>query len=360
MTTDEYERLAATLNRIPNGFPPVEDGTHLRILRWVFTPEEAGIASQMRLRGETSEELAERLQMPVRELEKRLDAMEEKGQIFARESDGVKRYALTVFIGGIWEDQMGRMDREFAQMVDEYFTKGKNKGLFDTEPPIFKVIPINRTISTEIEVYPYEIAEEIIAKAKSWGLRECMCKKQKGLLDEKCRYPSSVCLLFSSSPNAYEGDELTTSISREESLRILYEAEEAGLVHCSMNVKEGHSYICNCCTCCCVMLSGMVKLGQPHAFMRSNFVIEVDEGRCIGCGVCTDRCQFGALELQSDVCQADSVRCVGCGVCSVSCEADALHLVHRPSDERSTPPEDRKDWMKEKARARGLDLSDLL
>ncbi|NHJ14206.1 MAG: hypothetical protein EAX95_11050 [Candidatus Thorarchaeota archaeon] len=360
MTIDEYERLAATLNKIPNGFSPVEDGTHLRILRWIFTPEEANIAGQMKLRGETSEELAKRLRMPVEELENRLHDMERKGQIFVLESDGFKRYALTVFIGGIWEGQMDRMDEDFARMVDEYFTKGKNKGLFDTEPPIFKVIPINKTISTEIEVYPYEVAEEIIEKARSWGVRECMCKKQKGLLDEKCKYPSSVCLLFSSRPNAYQKDELTTTISKEESLRILHEAEEAGLVHCAMNVKHGHSYICNCCTCCCVMLTGMVKLGQPHAFLRSNFTIEVDEGRCIGCGDCIDRCQFDVLKLQGEICQANQVKCVGCGVCTISCAVGALSLVPRPPEERTIPPEDRSGWMKEKARARGLELSELL
>ncbi len=360
MTADVYERLAATLNKIPNGFPPVEDGTHLKILRWIFADDEADIASKLKLRGETIKELADRLHLPSDELERKLDRMVEKGQIYSWLSNSGKRYALTVFIGGIWENQMSRMDRNFAQLVDEYFAKSRNEGLFDTQPAIFKVIPINRSISTDLEIYPYEVAESIIGNAKSWGLRECMCKKQKNLLNQKCSYPSSVCLLFSSRPDAYTEDSLTTVISKEDSMRILREAEEAGLVHCAMNVQQGHSYICNCCTCCCVMLTGMVKYGQPHAFVRSNFIIDIDEDKCTGCATCIVRCQFEALSMIGSNCQVDHRKCVGCGVCTISCTEDALKLISRAPEDKKTPPENRSEWMKKKAEARGLDISELL
>ncbi|MFQ5831193.1 MAG: 4Fe-4S binding protein [Candidatus Thorarchaeota archaeon] len=286
--------------------------------------------------------------------------MVQKGQIFAWNSSTGRRYALTVFLGGIWEGQIQRMDREFAQLMEDYFDKGRGVGHFHTEPAVFRVIPVNRAITPELEVYPFEVAENIVQGAKSWGLRECMCKKQLGVLDQDCEYPTSVCLLISSRPGAYDDDALTKPISKEESLDILLKAEEAGLIHCSSNVQQGHSYICNCCTCCCAMLRGLVQLGQPHAFVNSNFQASVEQGACAGCGDCVVRCQFDALSLVQDICQVDNSRCVGCGVCSIACPENALRLVSRDSAERKTPPESRTDWNTRRAISRGLDMSDLL
>ena len=56
-----YEALSETLNKIPNGFPRFKDGIHLKILKWIFTPEEAELASRMRLKGETADEIFKRL-----------------------------------------------------------------------------------------------------------------------------------------------------------------------------------------------------------------------------------------------------------------------------------------------------------
>ncbi|MFQ5831194.1 MAG: hypothetical protein ACE5H4_00630 [Candidatus Thorarchaeota archaeon] len=59
MTTEPYEKLAAILNKIPNGFSHIEGGTHIQLLQWIFSPEEAHLASKMKLRGETSEEMTD-------------------------------------------------------------------------------------------------------------------------------------------------------------------------------------------------------------------------------------------------------------------------------------------------------------
>jgi len=360
LQADAYERLAARLNKMPLGFPSVEDGTHLRILRWIFTPEEAEIASQMKLRGETAEELANRLGLRLRNVQTRLEAMARKGQIRAWDSSTGRRYALIVFVGGIWENQLRRMDKEFAQLAEGYFSKSVGRGLFDTPPALFKVIPINRAIRPELEVYPYEIAQSMVQDSKSWGLRECMCKKQKQAVGEPCKFPSSVCILISpNKEHAYDNDSFTKAITKEEALAVLHQAEEAGLVHCSMNVQTGYSYICNCCTCCCLMLRSLVKWKQPHAFIRSNYMTQVDAESCTGCGRCIERCQFGALSIPESTCEVDSNLCVGCGVCSMACKEGALSLRARSPDDTTTPPASREEWMTLKAESRGVDPSDL-
>jgi len=45
MATDIYERLADALDRLPNGFPRTASNKEIRILKKIFSPEEASLAS---------------------------------------------------------------------------------------------------------------------------------------------------------------------------------------------------------------------------------------------------------------------------------------------------------------------------
>lgn len=158
MSSDAYERLAKTLDKIPNGYPAVESGAHLKVLEWIFTPEEADLASQMKLKGETVEQLAERLEIPVEGLKERLDTMVEKGQIhktYSR-SKSAHLYFLMPFAVGIYEEQLDRMDEEFARLFEDYFQEGGLGRVAAGHPAIFKVIPVETKINTDLEIYPYQ------------------------------------------------------------------------------------------------------------------------------------------------------------------------------------------------------------
>ena len=61
MSQEVYKKLAERLDALPNGFPPTEDGVELRMLAKLFTPEEAELASQLRLTREVPEQVAKRL-----------------------------------------------------------------------------------------------------------------------------------------------------------------------------------------------------------------------------------------------------------------------------------------------------------
>lgn len=359
--SDVYERLADVLDKIPNSFTKVEDGSHLKVLEWIFAPTEAELASRMKLRGETLDELRTRLGVGFDDVETLLETMAEKGQVRAWNSSTGRRYALIPFVVGIYEEQLGRMDSEFAKVAEDFFIKGRGGELLNKSPAVFQVIPVNQAIKTELDIHPYQIAEQMLESAKSWGIRECICKKQQELLDNKCSYPSSVCLIFApKTENAFESDELTKAITKEESLRILRESEDAGLVHCSMNIQKGHQYICNCCTCCCNILRGVSVSNAPHALVNSDYIIEVDTELCAGCGTCIDRCQFEALTIPEDVSVVDSERCVGCGVCAITCPEGALSLVDRAPEDKKERPESFMDWMTQKAVSRGVDPSEML
>nr|KXH72275.1 MAG: hypothetical protein AM324_07600 [Candidatus Thorarchaeota archaeon SMTZ1-83] len=363
MSDDPYVRLAAVLDTIPNGYAHTEDGTHLKVLQWIFTPEEAALASKLKLRGETAEEITARLDLPLEQTTELLETMVEKGQIsgWISRSAGMRKYALMPFAIGIYEEQLGRMDEEFAKLCQEYFEKTRGGSLFNTAPPIFKVVPVNKSVSADLIIHPYEQAEKLVETSASWGVRECICKKQRGLIGEPCSYPTTVCItLAPRRENAFDDDELTTPIGKEDALRLLRDSAEAGLVHCTMNVQRGQTYICNCCTCCCGVLRGLTEYDQPNAFVDSDFIINVDSDLCSGCGTCVERCQFGALSIPEDVSVADKDRCIGCGVCVIECPEEALELVPREGRGEVEPPESLLDWMTKKAMVRGLDPSELL
>ena len=54
----------------------------------------------------------------------------------------------------------------------------------------------------------------------------------------------------------------------------------------------------------------------------------IDQDRCIKCGVCREKCVFGAVTSDFKV---DAIACEGCGVCTVVCPANAAALVERVS-----------------------------
>ncbi|MCK4849442.1 MAG: hypothetical protein KAT16_10465, partial [Candidatus Heimdallarchaeota archaeon] len=100
-----YVALAETLDKIPNGYAKTSDDTYLRLLQWIFTEDEADLASKMKLMGETVEDLADRLDIPEEGLKEKLENMIEKGQITVYNTRSGRKYGLMPFAVGIYEEQ---------------------------------------------------------------------------------------------------------------------------------------------------------------------------------------------------------------------------------------------------------------
>ena len=62
----------------------------------------------------------------------------------------------------------------------------------------------------------------------------------------------------------------------------------------------------------------------------SGYRSQVDTDVCIGCGDCSNLCQFGALSADDGVAVVDAALCMGCGVCVSRCSQGALSLVRDP------------------------------
>jgi len=132
------------------------------------------------------------------------------------------------FVVGVYEEQLSRMDEEFARLLEEYHLEAAlGWGEFlNTLPSIHKVIPVEKSIPFEVQVFPYEQASALLNKAKSFGVRKCICRVQRGLLGEPCKYPIEVCMVFAPTEGAFDDDPDTRAITKEEALQILRETEE--------------------------------------------------------------------------------------------------------------------------------------
>jgi ferredoxin len=361
MPEDIYKKLARRLDAIPNGFPATESGVELKILAKIFNLQEAELASIMRLTPEPASQIAARAGLNPGEAERVLREMARKGQIRARRGEEGLIFGLMPFIVGIYEEQLPRLDEELASLVEEYFQETQGAaGVGTKAPPIHRVIPVNEAIPFDLEVFPAERATELLEQAKSWGVRHCICRVQQRLVGKGCDHAVENCVVFAPVENAFDQSEADRPIAKEEALRILGDAESAGLVHCAANQSGQIFYICNCCTCCCGVIRGLTEFDKPIALARSDFWATVDEELCTGCGECQQRCQFKALSVTGDRCMVNYDRCMGCGLCVAVCPTEAMGLERRPQGEVPATPADQRQWMAQRADERGIDITEVL
>jgi MinD superfamily P-loop ATPase len=71
---------------------------------------------------------------------------------------------------------------------------------------------------------------------------------------------------------------------------------------------------------------------QPTLIEESEFYSGwmpiIDEEKCIGCGLCADKCYFNALEID-EVAKLEILECEGCGYCKIACPQNAITMQKR-------------------------------
>jgi len=340
-----YSRLAKRLNEFPHGYPTTDSGVELRILEHIFNPEDAEMALELKMVPESSQAIAKRLRRDADDTRSTLDRMAHGGQIFAFKIRGKMRFMLAPFVVGIYEFQLPRMNTELAEMFEEY-APTLLRELGGATPSLARVIPVDHTIDASAEVLRYENVQEMMQRAHSFRVMDCICRTEKAAMGETCSHTLETCLAFSPEPDAY--DEFPSwgrTITREEALELLSRCEQEGLVHCTYNLQKQNMFVCNCCGCCCGFLRGVKEFEAPHLLLRSNWVASIDPDECIACGVCADeRCPMDAITEDDDTYVVVDHRCIGCGVCTLECPSDAVSLLQRPEDQRTEPPKNLVDW----------------
>jgi electron transport complex protein RnfB len=334
--TDIFKKLAGHLDNLPGGYPATESGVELRILRRLFTEEEADIAQRLTMRPESVAGVAERTELPSEELGVSLEEMAKKGLIFRSYKGDIVMYSAAQFVVGIWEYHLNDLDPDLVKDVNEYLPHIMNEVWTKTDTKHMRVVPVSKSIVQDIEIASYDDAEELIRAQSKITVQPCICRKEHEIVGEPCKYPMEVCLSFGAAAYYYEENKLGRSIDVEEALEILETGRKAGLVIQPGNAKKSAN-ICMCCGCCCQILKNVKKLAKPAEEVHSSYYAVVNEEECVACGQCAELCHMDAITID-DTATVNLDRCIGCGVCVPDCATDAIQLVTKNSSEQYVPP----------------------
>ncbi len=358
MSDDVYRKLAKVLDTLPNGFPSTESGAEIKLLKKIFAPDEAELFCDLKLSFETAQQIAERTGRTLEGLEEKLIRMAEQGQLMSVDLDGIRLFKMVPWAFGIYELQLPRLDREFVELNEE-FMPVYGKQFFGNPPQMMQTLPIEEELSVAQEAMPYQKISKLLDDNQSFMVMECICKKEQALMENPCSRPIEVCMAMAPVPNFFDDRPNGRAISREEARALLKKAEDAALVHLTSNFQNGHFFICNCCGCCCGVLSSINKLGIPAwTVVNSAYYAAIDPDLCIACGTCADeRCQVNAVEEGDDAYEIIPEKCIGCGLCITTCPVEAISLVRKSDEDIVTPPADEMAWYKERAQRRGVDIS---
>ena len=356
MASEVYLKLREQLDQYSFGFPATESGVELKILEKLFTEGEAGMFLLLSPMAEAPEAVAQRTGRDLDEAASLLERMAEKGLIFRLHEDETVKYAAVPFVPGIYEFQLGTLDRELAELFEQYEEEGLQEALAE-EATFMRPIPIKRSVDVSYSIATYDDSRELVKKQKLIAVGNCICRVQRGLIDKACDKPLDVCLTFGAFAQHYIDLNMARKIKVEEALEILERSEDAGLVS-QPGGNQNPGAICNCCGDCCAVLRALNRDPHPAKRVISNYRATVDQEFCTGCETCLERCQMAAITINDDdVAEINLDRCIGCGLCVTTCPDEALHLELKPEDERREIPENAAQVKKEMAERRGTSFA---
>jgi Pyruvate/2-oxoacid:ferredoxin oxidoreductase delta subunit len=318
MTTSAaaYSRLSAAF-----GFPHSE--RFPRILAYLMSPDEAEVMAAL---PGTPRALAASLSRPLDPLASELHDLYLRGLIFIGEATGDgPRYELVDagrFMDSVLFDPASRKLGPGYLDLWHAFAHRELWPATGNEPWNFRVIPVSEALQPENRVMAYDEVAGIVAGARRIAVQECPCRKR----DRKCDNPIETCISFDELADYVLYRKAGRELTADEALTVLKNCAELGLVHQTVNTDRV-DVICNCCDCCCGILTPLLTYGMDKVTAKSRFRADLDLDLCTQCLECVDHCLFGALVEEAGQLQPLPENCFGCGHCVAVCPAGAITLV---------------------------------
>jgi len=257
-----------------------------------------------------------------------LDNMAQKGAIRCLKSDNEKIYSAAVFILGMFEFQVNKITKEFAEETKQYLHEALITEMGNNLPLQLRTIPVGIGIDRKINIANYDDIEKIIKEAAGpFAVQNCVCRQSSHILGNNCKVTNRLetCIGVGIVAKMYIEMGWAREINKKQAIEIFKQNEEDGLIIQPGNAKKP-DFICSCCGCCCEELLGIKTFPNPAAIASTNYFAEIDHNLCSGCGTCIDRCQLEAIYLDDEISSVNLNQCIGCGNCVMICPSNAIIL----------------------------------
>jgi NAD-dependent dihydropyrimidine dehydrogenase PreA subunit len=290
------------------------------------------------------EEIAEMMEMSVEEAESFLTEAYHRHVVEKEQSeDGETLYSSASFYKRLdplsMYEQWGEVPEEARDAVIEWdmqeFMKMWEPAIREIQanPDAGVVIP-NRDFLLLDE------ALEMVEAAEDHVVVPCDCR----CIVKACDRPVENCIRLDAGALATLEHGMGRRVSKEEMKHIVVEADRAGLMHTGdREWRENGLYgFCSCCACDCFPIRASMRLDLDQAWPRSHYIANRNLEKCVNCGLCTERCQFGAFVWKEEAVGDEgesrkrvtfySKECWGCGICSTACPEAAIEMVPRTEE----------------------------
>ena len=342
-STSAYNRLAERLNRFPQGAPPTD--LLFKILRVLFSEKEAGLVALLPIKPFTASQASRAWKTHQGEARGILDSLAGRGLLLDVERNGEPVYTLPPPMAGFFEFSMMRIRDDVDQhLLAELFYQYLNveedfiRELFARGETQLGRVFVHESALPEtlsLQVMDYERASGVVRTATHRAVGVCYCRHKMMHLGRACSAPMDICMTFNGVADSLTRHGIAREIDVAEGLDLLEEARAKNLVQFGENVRGRVSFICNCCGCCCEAMIAARRFGLMHPVHTTNFLPEIADDVCSGCGKCVDACPVEAMTLVSandsrkprkKKAVLDAERCLGCGVCISTCPKNGLTL----------------------------------
>ncbi len=337
-----YRELQRHLDHGPVPYPATESGVEIRILKHLFTPEEARVALCLSAIPEPLKTIHRRggHDLDQEQLGEILSRMSDKGSINRLPGKDGPIYCKAPLVVGMYEAQVNRLAPELERDMLTYCDEGFGRAFIDLKTPQMRTVPVNKSITVQHAAAPYDdIRKFVEASSGPFAAIPCICRQGRELLGESCRqtHEPRNCLMIAEAATMMLEKGVARPVTKEEMLGLLEQADREGLVLQPQNTQNP-IFVCCCCGCCCGVLTSAKKLPKPASYFQTDFVARVDQGVCESCGECENRCQMEAIAKTDGPPQVFEDNCIGCGLCVTTCPSGAMAL-HK-KDGRRPPPTD--------------------
>lgn len=312
-------------------YPETESGVEIRILKRLFTPEEARVALCVSAFPEPIGAICRRAKGEIsrEDLAATLERMAQKGVIRKAQDKRGPLYGKSPLVLGMYEAQVDRLPLEFERDVRAYFDERFTGALLSPRlTQQMRTVPVNESIKLQYPVASHDDIRKYVESAEGpFAAIHCVCRQGRDLTGEPCKQTKERrnCLLIGAFASATLEAGIARDLSRDEMLGMLARADREGLVLQPQNTQSP-LFVCCCCGCCCGVLTSAKKLERPADSFQTDYAAEVRAEFCERCGACETRCQMDAIVASDAIPKVLEERCIGCGLCVTACPAGAMTL----------------------------------